>query len=188
MKNYGTYTDPELLGMLKGKDRAAFTEIYNRYWGVLASFATKLLDDEDEAIDVIQDIFTNIWTASETLSITSSIKSYLYVSVRNRIISRIRHGKTKGHYLDTLTEIYERGEFVTDEQVRFRELSLQIEQEIDKLPIKMREVFLLSRNEGMSHQQISKELGIASDTVKKQIHKAIKVLKMKLNTLLLSVF
>ncbi|TKC04322.1 RNA polymerase sigma-70 factor [Pedobacter frigoris] len=188
MKLDGTYTDHQLLELLKGQSRAAFTEIYNRYWAVLASFATKLLEDEDEAVDIVQDVFTNIWNASETLDITSSIKSYLYVSVRNRIISKIRHSKVKGFYLDSLSEIYEKGEFVTDEQVRFRELSQQVEMEVSKLPTKMREVFELSRKQGMSHSQIAQELGIADDTVKKQIHKAIKVLRMKLNSLLFSLF
>jgi RNA polymerase sigma-70 factor (ECF subfamily) len=188
MNQFGTYTDQELLKLLREQNRAAFTEVYNRYWAVLATFATKMIEDEEQAIDIVQDIFTNIWKASETLEITSSIKSYLYVSVRNRIVSKIRHTRLHSHYLDSLNDIYEKGEFVTDQQVRFTELTRQIELEVSKLPPKMREVFEMSRNDGMTHAQIGKELGIADVTVKKQINNAIKVLRIKLNTLLFTLF
>lgn len=186
LKASGSYTDQELLTLLQQQNRGAFTAIYTKYWAVLASFATRLLEDEEEAIDVVQDVFTKIWNNRNELVITSSLKSYLYVSVRNRIISKKRHQKYQDNYADSLIPIYQTGEFVTDEQVRLRELVRQIEKEVAKLPDRMREVFELSRFEGLNYQQISEELGIANDTVKKQIHKALKVLKTKIHSLLFS--
>ncbi len=91
MQRYSTHTDHQLLELLGRQDRAAFTELYTRYWAVLASFAKKLLGDEEEALDVVQDVFAKIWTSSQTLEIAGNIRSYLYASVRNGIISKIRH-------------------------------------------------------------------------------------------------
>jgi len=177
-------TDQELVGLLKSGDHVAFTEIYNRYWVVLFQHARKMLQDEDAAVDIVQDVFTTIWIKNSELTITTSVKAYLYAAVRNRIISSIRHSKVHESYLDSLTSIIEKGEMVTDEQVRFREFSAQVEMEISKLPPRMREVFELSRNEGLSHKQIAEELNIADETVKKQIYKAMKALRLKLDTLL----
>jgi RNA polymerase sigma-70 factor (family 1) len=183
---YGSKSDTELAGLLKSGDHAAFTEIYNRYWAALFRHAQKMLRDEDEAVDIVQDVFTTIWHKNTELTVTSSIRAYLYSAVRNRIISNIRHAKVHESYLDSLTELIEKGEYVTDEQVRFREFSAQVEEEISKLPPKMREVFELSRNEGMSHRQIAEELNIADETVKKQIYKALKALRVKLDAFLFS--
>lgn len=188
MNPTGTYTDQQLLELLGQQNRAAFTAIYTKYWAVLASFATRLLEDEEEAIDVVQDVFTKIWNKRENLEINTSLKSYLYVSVRNRIISKKRHQKYQDNYADSLIPKYEAGEFITDEQVRLKELVSQVEKEVSKLPPKMREVFELSRFEGLNYQQISEELGIANDTVKKQIHKALKVLKTKIHSILFNFF
>lgn len=182
MSVYDGFSDAQLAAKLKTGDRRAFTEIYTRYWGVLFRHARKMLGDEEEAVDILQDIFAMVWNRAQDLDIRISLKPYLYSSVRNRILNKIRHDKVHAGYLDTLTEALEKGALVTDEQVRYRELAKQVEKEVASLPAKMREVFELSRDQGMSHSQIALELGISEETVKKQIHRAIKTLRAKLGT------
>ncbi|MGF7081981.1 RNA polymerase sigma factor [Mucilaginibacter sp. UYCu711] len=184
MATQSTPSDQELVDLLKSGNHAAFTELYKRYWTVLFHHARKMLQDEDAAVDIVQDVFTTIWIKSAEININISIKAYLYAAVRNRIVSSIRHSKVHESYLDSLVTIIEKGEMVTDEQVRYREFSAQIEMEISKLPPKMREVFELSRKEGLSHSQIAQELNIADETVKKQIYKAMKTLRLKLDAFL----
>lgn len=186
MARQSTLSDQELVDFLKSGDHAAFTELYNRYWAVLFQHARKMLQDDDTAVDIVQDVFTAIWIKNSELNITTSIKAYLYAAARNRILSAIRHSKVHENYLDSLVTVIEKGELVTDEQVRYREFSAQVEMEISKLPAKMREVFELSRIEGLSHSQIAQELNIADGTVKKQISKAIKTLRLKLDAFLLT--
>jgi RNA polymerase sigma-70 factor (family 1) len=179
-----TPSDQELVDLLKSGNHAAFTELYNRYWAVLFHHARKMLQNEDAAVDIVQDIFTAIWIKNTELTITTSTKAYLYAAVRNRIVSSIRQNKVHESYLDSLTAVIEKGEIVTDEQIRYREFSAQVEIEISKLPPKMREVFELSRKEGLSNSQIARELNIANETVKKQIYKAMKTLRLKLDAFL----
>ncbi|PUV24502.1 RNA polymerase sigma-70 factor [Sphingobacterium athyrii] len=185
---YSELSDTELVKLIRYGDHGAFTQIFARYWAVLLQHAVNLLKDEDEAVDVVQDIFITLWIKHDQLEINASIKSYLYTAVRNRIISRIRHTKIHESYLDSLVNLAEHGDFVTDNQVRFNELSAQLEKEVSKLPPRQREVFELSRNHGLSHKQVAEALNISEETVKKQINKVLRMLKVKLNVLLLTLF
>ncbi|MNY46224.1 RNA polymerase sigma factor [compost metagenome] len=78
------------------------------------------------------------------------------------------------------------GEYITDNQLREKELIAVIEKEVSLLPTKMREMFEMSRNEGLSHKEIAEKLGVSDLTVKKQVSNAVKILKGKLR--LFSIF
>lgn len=183
---YTQFSDTELIKLIKSGDHAAYTQIFERYWAVLLQHGAKMLKNEEEAVDLVQDIFINLWVRHTELDIRVSISSYLYTSVRNRIISKIRHTKVHEGYLDSLTQLINHGELITDNQIRFRELAAQITKEVALLPPGQRNVFELSRNEGLSHAQIAELLHISDETVKKQIHKALKTLKIKLDAFLLT--
>ncbi|TDQ07498.1 RNA polymerase sigma-70 factor [Pedobacter metabolipauper] len=185
---YQSFSDADLVKLVASGDHAAYTQLFERYWAVLLQHAVKLLKDEDEALDVVQSIFTALWVKRNGIKISSSVKSYLYSAVRNRIISKIRHNKVHEGYLHSLVDLEEKGDFVTDNQVRFKELTSQLEMEVSKLPPRQQEVFKLSRNQGLSHAQIAEALSISDETVKKQINKALKVLKVKLEAYLLVLF
>lgn len=183
---YREFSDADLAKLISTGDHMAYTQIFERYWAVLLQHGVKLLKDEDDSVDLVQDVFTQLWVKHQQLDITTSIKSYLYTAVRNRVISRIRHVKVHEGYLDTLVNIIDQGELVTDNEVRLKELTQQIEKEIASLPLRQREVFELSRNKGLSHAQIAAALNISDETVKKQINKALKTLKVKLDAYMLT--
>jgi RNA polymerase sigma-70 factor (ECF subfamily) len=86
------------------------------------------------------------------------------------------------HYINSLQDFIDQGVYITDEQIREKELSAQIEKEILCLPQKMREVFELSRNTDMSYKKIGQQLHISDKTVKKQVGNAVKILRLKLGT------
>ena len=186
MREYSSYNDNQLLTLLKDRDRRAYSEIYNRYWALLFRHGRKMLRDEDEALDVVQDVFTMLWVRSEELQINTSLSSYLYSSVRNNILNLIKRSKVRDTYLNSLEDFLDKGEFVTDNAVRYKEFAGQIEEEINKLPPRMREVFQLSRKLGLSYNQIAFELNISDETVRKQMHLALKRLRLKLGPHLFS--
>ncbi|WP_177230611.1 RNA polymerase sigma factor [Chitinophaga sp. CF118] len=164
-------------------DTYAFEELYDRHWGVLYSFARKLLKDDDEAKDVIQDIFTKLYERLGTLQIETSIFSYLYQTVRNSVLDIAKHQKVRIEFIDTFKDFYTRGEFLTDNQVRENELARLIEQEIENLPHKMRAIFEMSRKQYLTHKQIAQASGVSEGTVKKQLHYAINKLRSRLSSL-----
>jgi RNA polymerase sigma-70 factor (family 1) len=185
MAAYGAYTDQELTVLLKEGDRLAYTEIYDRYWPIMFRHSRKMLRDDEEATDVVQDIFTLLWAKASEMVFTTSIRSFLYAATRNKVIDLINRNKVKVNYLANLQEFYDKGEFVTENSVRERELINRIELEIAKLPKKMRKVFELSRKHHLSYKEISDVTSISEGTVKKQVHNAIKILRLKLHLMVL---
>lgn len=180
--------DDELITSFKNGDYDAFTEIYVRYSPELYQHALKMLKDRDAAQDVIQDIFSNLWTNKDSLYIHSSPKNYLYAAVRNKILDVISKEKSASKYLSSLGDFIENGNYTTDNLIREKELAVIIENEITNLPQKMREVFELSRREHKSYADIAQELGIAENTVRKHITKAIGRLRPKLSDYLILAF
>ena len=180
MTDYSIHTDQELLALLRQEDKIAYTVIYDRYWAILFRHARKMTRNDEQAADVIQDLFTAIWLNASSLEVKSSLSSYLYTALRNRILKLIRHEQVKVNYLNTLPDFKNEGRNNTDELLREKELSTQIEEEISQLPPKMREIFELSRKAHLSYKQIAEETNIAEGTVKKQVYNALKILRAKL--------
>eukprot|EP01133_Synstelium_polycarpum_P011689 gene11689-13648_t len=168
------------MDLLKLGDEAAYAEIYDRYWAILYRYARKILLNEDESEDVVQDIFVMLWSKSRELDIRVSLSSFLNASIRNRILKHFQRSKVRTNYLNSLQQFMEEGKCITDHLVRERELAARIEAELAYLPAKMREVFELSRKAHLSYREISEKLAISELTVKKQVSNATKTLKMRL--------
>lgn len=179
MAAYGTHTDQELVSLLKNGSEAAFGEIYNRYWSVLFLHARHMLHENEEARDIVQDLFTGLWQKAPMFELTTSLSSYLYKSVRNRVFDHMKHKRVSKDYLDSLNQFINESEVTTDAIIREKELAEIIEREIQALPAKMREVFELSRKQHLSYQQIAEQLGVTEHTVKSQVSNALKVLRTK---------
>lgn len=184
MSAYSRFSDTELTSLLKLRDRAAYTEIYRRYTGVLYNHAFLKLQDREEAKDVVQEMFVALWLKCERISINTTLSGYLYSAVRNRILNIISHKQVESSYIVSLQKFAGKFESITDYRVRERELGVLIEKEIACLPSKMREVFELSRKANLSHKQIASQLDLSEKTVKNQVNNALKVLKLKLGSLM----
>jgi len=175
-------TDPELVSLLKEGDKEAYAEIYNRFKGVLYIHAFRLLQDKEEAKDVVHEIFSRLWTKREQLNFTIGLSAYLYASVRNLIFDQIARKKVESEYLSSLQAFIKEDDYITDHLIREKELVAMIDREIAELPTKMREVFELSRKANLTHRQIAEQLDISEKTVKKQVNNALKTLRVKLGT------
>lgn len=176
-------SDEALLQEFQAGNMQAFEQIYNRYRGLLYIHAYKMLRDEDEAKDVVQETFAKLYTKTDMICIKLNLSAYLYRSVRNRILDIIAHKRIKTEYLVSLEEFLEQGVYTTDQFIREKELAFQIEKEVSMLPEKMRLIFEMSRKANLSHKEIAAQLDISDKTVKKQINNAIKLIKVKLDLL-----
>lgn len=183
MLDYGSLSDFELTDLLKEGDAAAYTVIYNRYFEELFIHAANRLNDKEEAQDVIHELFVTIWNKRQSLFIKSDLAAYLYTSVRNRILDVIAHRHVESKYIDSLQGFLDHGYCITDHLVRERQLAALIQKGISELPLKMREVFELSRNHSMSHKEIAVQLNISEQTVRKQVNNALKILRGKLGAM-----
>lgn len=184
MSGYTAISDLELSLLLKSGDAAAFSEIYRRYSARLLVHASNKLQDLEEAKDVVHEVFFCLWNKRTELRIHSNLSGYLYAATRNKILDRFAHSKVKCAYEASLQKFLEEGDCITDQAVREHELRNLIEDEIAALPAKMRKVFEFSRKDSYSHREISALLNISEETVKKQVHNALKILKIKLTAFL----
>lgn len=176
-EDYKEYADSELAKLLMSSDEAAYTELYDRYWKRLYLFASRMLQDEEQGMDIVQDLFTTLWHNRKEFDITTSLKTYLYTSVRNLALNYINKSKQKDKYLQSMVSFSEKGEMNTEEQVLFKEFSDRIDRQIEHFPPKMKQIFVLSRNQGLSNKAIANELGVTDHAVKKAINRALKVLR-----------
>lgn len=174
-----TILEKELLDLIRQDDKEAFDRIYTLYWEKLFLYVAKIIKDEDDAHDIIQDVFVSLWTRRQDLKIERSLNAYLFSAIRFKTLDYIHHSKMKVSLNVVHEEYPERGSVI--EKYSAKELAIQINSRIQELPLKMKKIFLLSRNEEMSYKEISKMLSISDKTVKKQISNALKLLRFKLN-------
>lgn len=180
MRLYNKLSDAELTDLLREGDKSAFTEIYNRFFGLLYIHAYRKLLDEAQAGDIIQEIFTTIWDKRNSLHITGSLSSYLYSASRNRILNTFRDKKVSVKFLESLTEADRQDHSAADDRIRIKDLTQLIEAEINALPDPMRVIFIMSRTKNLSHKDIATELNMSEQAVRSQVKRALKILRLKL--------
>lgn len=188
MAPYSQNSDFQLVALIASDDDQAFSEIYRRYNGVLFLHAYKMLGDQEDAKDILQELFTTLWLTRKELRPHTSFSGYLYKMLRNRILDIIARKKIEQKYIDSLADFIENGEWLTDQQVREKELTILIEKEVSLLPPKMRVVFEMSRNTDLSYKEIADELHLSDKTVKKQVSNALHILRERLDLAFILLF
>jgi RNA polymerase sigma-70 factor (ECF subfamily) len=138
-----------------------------------------LIHDDVAAEEIVQDFFVKLWEKREQISIETSVKNYFFRSVKNYSLNFIQHNKTKiVHEQKLLSEI--KTSYSDDNNYPEPDLLDKIEESIKSLPEKRREIFRLSRQEGLKYQEIAQKLNISIKTVETQMSLAIKTLRDKL--------
>jgi len=185
---YETYSDEELVILLQQDDHDAYTAIYNRYSELLQKHALRKTADLDAVKDILQDIFTNLWYNRHALNPTIQLGPYLYIAVRNRVFNLMHHQQIKNKSMEALQRFINESPAPADRLTREKELAIIIEKEIDELPTKMREIFILSRHAHLSHIEIATQLNISKQTVSKQVSNALKILRVRLSRFIFFIF
>jgi RNA polymerase sigma-70 factor (ECF subfamily) len=153
-----------------------FESLFKLYFKPLCGFSKGFVYDADAAHEIVQNVFVNLWQKRDALDLNQSIKSYLYTSVRNRSLNYLRdHKKFRSSILDDELSHYEASPSAFS--IEQDDLQALIDQSIASLPEKCREVFELSRFEGLKYQEIADKLQISIKTVENQMGKALKVLR-----------
>ncbi len=183
---YAEKSEQELLSLLKHDDALAFKEIYNKYWKLLYVIAANRVAQEQDAEEIVQDIFTSLWMRRNEISITDEgLGKYLSVSVKYRVIKTLGKYAIKQKYLNALP-MNNAIDDSTQQWLAFEELKDQLAKYVEQLPEKCKVVFKLSRELGYSQKRIAVELAISEKTVEAHLQKAFKVLRSKLACLVLT--
>ena len=159
-------------------DENTFERLYDEYYSSLCLFANKYLCDLDMARSLVQEVFVALWLKREKIVIRDSVKFYLYKSVRNKSIDYLRESK-KSVSLSDISESKFHSPF--EDKIEEAELNNRINESINELPEKCREIFLLCRFEGLKYNQIADKLNISVKTVEMQMGIALKKMRSKLS-------
>lgn len=161
-------------------DEDAFCELYASYKNRLIYFAMRFLKSREYAEDVFQDAFTVIWQGRRFINPDTSFSSYLYTIVRNRVLNQLRdldnQDKLKEQILAQAVDYTED----TKHRIMADDLRHLIACAMQQLTVRQREVFRMSREKQMSHQEIADALGISINTVQEHISTSLRVLRVYL--------
>lgn len=169
---------------LQNGNPLAFEKLFDQFYEPLCKYAYTILRDMDDAEDVVQSTFFKLWDQRHTLSIESSLNSYIYRIVHNNSINIIRqqsnHQEHNENWLKTATKELN----TTIEDIEAKELQSAINQALENLPPQCKKVFMMSRMDQMAYSEIAKELNISPKTVENHIAKALKLLRVDLQEFL----
>ncbi len=180
-KQYQTYSDFDLVALLKADDIEAFEVLYTRYFSKLFNHAYEKLHDRNLAQEVVQDLFIHFWHNREKIEVRVSLASYFFVSLRNLIINQFKKRLIYEKHIDKLALTQNQATDETNEWLDFQDLQAEYQRALQELPEKCREVFMMSRN-GASHKEIAAAQGISIKTVEQHISKALRTLRTLLHT------
>lgn len=149
-----------------------FERFFKKLYLPLGMFALRIVEDAETAEDLVQDAFGKVWERLQANSEIANFSSYMYGAVRNRCLEHIRN-RREFEDIDKVPE-------VSEEEIETSYRDAKIWNAIDKLPTKCKEVFLMSKRDGFSNEEIAEELGISIKTVKNQMTKAFARLREEL--------
>lgn len=187
MAFFTTDDEQTVLAQLREGSSDAYMLIYCRFQPPLYTHLYKKLGDREEVMDIIHDLFADLWEKRETLNITNSLAAYLFQAVRYQVIGRLDKARSAQRYLDSLDAFAQQYVASTDHRVRENMLLELIEKEIDAMPPRMKAVFELSRKEGLSHKEIAEMLQISEQSVRSHVKNALRILRLKIGFYLIMV-
>ena len=177
----------KLKSSIKKGDKTAFRQIYRKYYPGLCVIAHRYIRDHGIAEEIVQDVFLKLWEGRKTIEITGELHNYLYSAVRNGSVNYIRRllierkysESRTGQIRDTLNNINISQEDGSSILIA-NEMEKKINEAVESLPDRCREIFLMHRNEGLRYSQIAEKLKLSPNTVQRQISIALEKLREKL--------
>ncbi|RLD59428.1 MAG: RNA polymerase sigma-70 factor [Bacteroidetes bacterium] len=157
-------------------DKQAFEKLFREYFTPLMAFSRRILGDEDNAREVVHQVFIKLWERRSQIDLSTSLKSYLFTAVNNRSLNVIRDRRKFSS-----EKVPERaGEWDVSAQIEAMELEEKIQAAIQILPERCRVIFELNRFDGLKYSEIASQLDISVKTVENQMSKALKILREQL--------
>ncbi|KJD36956.1 RNA polymerase subunit sigma-24 [Tamlana sedimentorum] len=188
-----TDDDILLLKQFKSGNERTFEHFFNKYYNHIVGFCIQFVYNENEAKNITQEAFVNLWLNKEKIDSLNGIKSFLYTYSKSKCLNAIRHQKVKEKYKNqTLNDKEKQLNIEVLNAMKFDTMSLTelenlITQSVYELPDKTQEIFIKKRFENKKNKEIALELNISIKTVEAHITKALNILKTKLSDYLPSI-
>jgi len=151
---HGIY-EKDLIVRLKEGDQTAFELLFHFYYPGLVVYSTQFTTDRMEAEEIVQDFFVRFWQRHQQILLTDSLKSYLFLSVKNGCLNYLKHKKVEEKYIRQMAELSNQHLAYDPDLYIASELQEKVKNVIDLLPEKCREIFIMSRIQGLKNDEIA---------------------------------
>jgi RNA polymerase sigma-70 factor (ECF subfamily) len=172
--------DKQSIQKIRQGDIQAFEEIFRKYYEVLCQWAYHYLRDKDSSEEVVQDLFYHIWRDQATLSIHTSVKSYLYRAVSNNCKMILKKQNRRTEIETELARNAKADQLQPADSLETTELREVVDKTLDELPERPATIFRMSRYEGKKYREIAEELSISVKTVESNMGKALELFRKNL--------
>lgn len=168
---------------LANDDKKALEDLFNYYYPRLYQFSRSFLKLEEGIDDILQEVFVKIWKTRANIRSSETFSSFVFTVTRNLLINELRSRLSNQKTKEKILKLSVSDEYHSFNKLEYGELEETIDQIVNNLPEKQREVFLLSRYEDLSHKEIAEKLNISTKTVEYHIRQSINTIKSKLERL-----
>jgi RNA polymerase sigma factor (sigma-70 family) len=158
-----------------GQDDNAFEALYKQYWPLLLNFAGQYIEDRQACEEIVQDLFVQLYVRGISVKLKHTLKSYLFVALRNRIFNYFRNRAVYRKHVTNAAKRKMTSQNNVEQSIYLKELQKSIFNSLKQMPVRCSEVYLL-KQEQLTVKQISQTLSRPTDTVEKQLRKAKKML------------
>jgi RNA polymerase sigma-70 factor (ECF subfamily) len=156
-----------------------FEKAFKEHFRALHAYAFTIIRDEEQAEEIVQNMFFKLWEKKEQIDEISSIKAYLYRATHNESLNYLKHTKVRAAYETYIKSSNSEGGDAVD-TLSTKELQQKIDKALNELPEQCRTIFQMSRFEELKYREIAEQLNLSVKTVENQMGKALKVLREKL--------
>lgn len=161
-------------------DRSAFERIYHCFGPKLHAFTRKLVHNKEDAEEVVQEVFLKLWERKHFLDPEQHFDSYLFRIAKNLVYNKARHQVYELAYGKYLTSQEEALQNTTQHQIEYQELNHLLEETYTTMPPTRKQVFMMSRLEGLSNGEIAEQLQTSNSNIENHINKALHAIRRKL--------
>jgi len=180
LKDNNNISDTELIESIRNDDNKAFEQLYYRYSQQLYYFSLKYLKSKEDAEGLVQEIYAKLWEIRKTVICGESFSSFLFTIAKNTIFNKHRKKLNEENYKEHLRlhfdELYDK----TENDIILADLKLRIDKQVEKLPPKRKQIYILSRERGLSYKEIAAELNISEKTIESHIRLALQAIRATL--------
>lgn len=173
-------SEKDIILKLKRSDQKSLTVLYEKYAKQVFSLAIYILKDQGWSEDVVQEVFIHLWDGRESINEEKDIWLLLYIITKQKSLTKLRTMMRYEIHKQKHWSLISESCCVVDEEIAFNELKGSLEKALDKLTPTQKQIFNLSRFEGLSHQEIACKLSISPNTVKNHMVAALKSLRLYL--------
>ncbi|MDP0501562.1 MAG: RNA polymerase sigma-70 factor [Verrucomicrobiota bacterium JB022] len=167
-------SDIELWGRMRDADASALEQLFTRHYQRLCSFAYRYVRSDQQAEEIVSDVFVKLWEKRAELPLPSSVRSYLYTSVRNHSLNHLARRRSQLEALDDHAERLPDDAHDAARGLEQQEVLAEVEDLIRQMPPRRQAIFRMSRLDGLKYKEIANILQISVNTVQNQMVEAVK--------------